>query len=197
MGIPMVGKRHQRQTRSSQVADRFVREIPHRVRSTGSGGRPPAHYQQSFQAQHPEQNNNQHSLGALLSRRTASQGDIHPGRVFSVRQELDSATMGISSLRRSENRRGRALASSGQNSRWKQGEDQMRDVSGVLSRSAMGVLFAQPYFFRNSGRNWRQERTECRRSRQRQTAEVPSGVVSGASGIGSEPFAISGPASRI
>lgn len=40
MGIPMVGKRHHRQTSSSQIADRFGREIPHRIRSTSSGGRP-------------------------------------------------------------------------------------------------------------------------------------------------------------
>jgi len=146
MGIPMVGKRHQRQTSTSEIADWQFWEIPQRICSAGGSGRSSANHQQPIQAQEFIQDDDQHSLGALLSRGTASQGNLYTRCIYSVHKELDPPSMGQLPLGTSENRRGGTLAAGCRDGGRNQGQDQVRDVGPVLSCRSLGVLRATTQF---------------------------------------------------
>jgi hypothetical protein len=173
----MVGRKHQRQTGASQSASRGCQEVPDRIRGARSGRRSSANHKQSLRTQEPAANNNQHALGALLSRGVASQSLIHAGCVHHLRKELDCPTLGQSATRTSQDCRGRALATGDWSGGWDQSQNQVRDVGFVFACRSVGVLWPQSHLFRDTGRNWGQARPEHRRPDQRQTSEIPFGFV--------------------
>src|SRR5258708_24618949 len=79
----------------------------------------------TIQTQEFGKDNNQHSLGALLSRGTASQGTIHSGRISSVFKELDTSPVGQLPAGGSEDSRSGTLAAGNNSGGWDQGQDQM------------------------------------------------------------------------
>jgi hypothetical protein len=150
--------------------------IPDRICGTLSSRRSSANYQQSLRTQEPTANHNQHALGALLPRRTASQSVIHTGCVHNLRKELDSPALGQSATRTGQNCRGRALATGDRSGGWNQSQNQVRDVGFVFARGSVGVLWSQSHLFRHTGGNWGQARPE-HRSYKRQASEIPFGFV--------------------
>src|SRR6266852_467085 len=80
----MVGRRHQRETGASQSPGWGCQEKHDRICGTRCSRRSSANDQQSLRTQEPAANHNQHALGTLLSRGTASQSIIHAGRVHNV-----------------------------------------------------------------------------------------------------------------
>ena len=166
LGLPMVGRRHQRDTGASQSTGWGCQEIPDRICGTLSSGRSSANHQQSLRTQEPAANHNQYALGALLSRGTTSQSTIHTGCVHNLCKELDCPTLGQSATRTSQNCRGRTLATGDRSGGWDQGQDQVRDVGFVFARCPVGVLWRQSHLFTNTGREWRQARPEHRRTDQ-------------------------------
>ena len=175
----MVGRRHQRETGASQSTGWGCQEVPDRICGTLCGRRSSANHKQSLRIQKPAANNNQHALGALLSRGVASQSLIHAGRVHHLREELDCPTLGQSATRTSQDCRGRALATGDWCGGWDQSQNQVRDVGFVFARRSVGVLWPQSHLFRDTGREWGQARPEHRRTDQRQTSEIPFGFVIG------------------
>ena len=180
MGLPMVGRRHQRETDAPQSPGWGCEEIPDRICGTLSSRRSSANHKQSLRTQEPAANHNQHALGALLSRGIASQSLIHTGCVHNLRKELDCSTLGQSTTRTSQNCRSRALATGDRSCGWNQSQNQVCDVGFVFARRSMGVLWPQSHFFRDTGGEWRQARPEHWRTDQRQTPEIPLGFVIGA-----------------
>jgi len=193
----MVGRRHQRETDASQSPGRGCQEIPDRICGTLSSRRSSANHQQSLRTQEPAENHNQHALGALLSRRAASQSIVYTGCVHNLRKELDCPTLGQSTTRTSQNRRGRALATGDRSSRWDQSQNQVRDVGFVFACCLVGVLWPQSYLFRDTGGNWGQARPEHRRPDQRQTSEIPLGFVTGAGQARVGRIGVSGSVARV
>src|SRR5690349_12493215 len=94
MGIPVVGKGHQRKASTSQATDRQFGTVPNRIRSAGGGRCSSANNQQSFQPQESSSDNREHFVGTLLSRRVAAKRDVHARRIQRLCKELDSPTMG-------------------------------------------------------------------------------------------------------
>src|ERR1700688_698307 len=131
MGIPLVGERHQRKASTSQAADRKFGALPNRIRCTSGSGCSSANYKQSFQPQKSSSDNRQHFVGTLLSRRVASQGDVHARRIQRLCKKLDSPTVGQRAAGRNKNRRGGALATGSGSSGWDQSQTQMCDVGFV------------------------------------------------------------------
>src|SRR5260370_14325278 len=125
MGVPLVGKRHHRKTNTSQGAVGMFGTISKRISGMCSSRRSSVNDQQSIQAEEPAENNREYSLGALLSRGVASQGDIHSRFISDVCQELDSATMGKPPFGRNQDHRGGALATSSRSCGPDQSQDQM------------------------------------------------------------------------
>src|SRR5437016_11622700 len=76
LDIPMVGQRHQRETRLPQGSGRQPRAVPDRISGQNRSGRSSVNYQQSIQASQSAKNYHSHSLGTLSFRGTASQGNI-------------------------------------------------------------------------------------------------------------------------
>ncbi len=148
----MVGRRHQREAGASQSTGWGCQEIPDRICGTLSSRRSSANHQQSLRTQEPAANHNQHALGALLSRGTASQSLIHTGCVHNLRKELDCPTLGQSATRTSQNCRGRALATGDRSGGWNQSQNQVCDVGFVFARRSVGVLWPQSHIFRDTGR---------------------------------------------
>src|SRR6266446_8523960 len=74
MGVPLVGRRRQREALTPQATDWGCGNISKRICSVCGSGRSPINHQQRKQAQKPTANHNQYSLGALLSRGIATQG---------------------------------------------------------------------------------------------------------------------------
>jgi len=71
MGIPVVGKRHQRKASTAQAADRQFRTVFNRIRGTSGSGCSSANHQQPFQPQNSSSDNRDHIVGTLLSRGVA------------------------------------------------------------------------------------------------------------------------------
>ena len=128
---------------------------------------------------------------------TTPQGIIHTGRVHNLRKKLDCPTLGQSTTRTSQNRRGRALATGDWGGGWNQSQNQVRDVGFVFARRSVGVLWLQSHLFRHTGRIWRQARPEHRRTDQRQASAIPFGSITGASQAGFSRIGVSGSASCI
>jgi hypothetical protein len=143
LGLPMVGRRHQRETDAPQSPGWGCEEIPDRICGTLSSRRSSANYQQSLRAQEPAANHNQHALGALLSRGVASQSIIHTGRVHNLREKLDCSTLGQSTTRTSQNCRGRALATG----------DRSADGTKAKIKCVMSALFSHAVRWEFCGHN--------------------------------------------
>ena len=170
MGLAVVGRRHRRKTRTPQAADRGCRNIPERIRRTCGSGRSSINHQQSLQSPEPATNNDQHGLGALSARGTAGQGTFHSRLVHHVRQELDRAALGQSSVAGGQDSRGRALATGHPRRRRDQGQNQVRHVSSVLARGPLGILQPQPDLIGNTG--WERWQTGSGRTGQCQASKV-------------------------
>jgi hypothetical protein len=168
----MVGRRHQRETGASQSTGWGCQEIPDRICGTLSSRRSSANHQQSLRTQKFAANHNQHALGALLSRRAASQSIIHTGCVHNLRKEWDCPTLGQSATRTSQDCRGRAVATSDRSGGWDQSQNQVRDVGFVFACRSVGVLWPQSHLFRHTGGNRGQARPEHRRAYKRQASEI-------------------------
>jgi hypothetical protein len=153
MGVPLVGKRHHRKTNTSQGAVGMFGTISKRVSGMCGSRRSSVNNQQSIQAKEPAENNPQYSLGALLSRGTASQRDIHARCVSGVWKNLDSPTMGNPPFGGHQDHRGRTLATSSRSCRRDQSQDQVRYVGCVLACRSLGVLWPQSNFIGNTGWN--------------------------------------------
>lgn len=169
MGLPMVGKGHQRKTGSQERANRHTGGLSRGVERSSRYRSSPINHQQPIQMQNPAKDVHQHSLGALFCRRIASQGNVHAGCLYPVHEELDSSTMGQSAARRSQDSRSGALAALDGSRRRKQVEDQVRDVCLVLTCSPLGVLQPQSNFFWHVSRQRKQAGTEYGSSRERET----------------------------
>src|SRR5947208_246685 len=171
MGIPLVGKRHQRKASTSQATDRKqLGAGPNRIRSASSSGCSSADHQQSFQPQESSSDNGAHFVGTLLSRRVAAKGDVHARRIQRLCKELDTPAVGNCAAGRNKDRRGGALATSSGSGGWDQSQDQMRVVGSVFTRRSLGILWPQSDFVGDSGRKWRKERAKHWRTRQCDTS---------------------------
>jgi len=76
MGLPVVGERHHGKANTSQGAVGMFGTISKRISGMCGSRCSSVNNQQSIQAKEPAENNREYSLGALLSRGTASQRDI-------------------------------------------------------------------------------------------------------------------------
>ena len=152
MGVPLVGKRHQRKASTPQAADRGLTAIRHRISSASGSRRSSPYHQQSFRPKQSSADDRAHSVGALSSRRIAPQGAIHARRIHVLCEQLDSSKVGRHAIGRSQDRRGGTLAASGGSGGWNQGQDQVRYVGPVLSCGSLGVLRSQPHFVGHSSR---------------------------------------------
>src|ERR1044071_1640603 len=150
MGVPMVGKRNHGKTNTSQGAVGRFRTISERISSMRGGGRSSLNDQQSLNPQEPQKNNPEHALGTLSPGGTASQSDIHAGRLSDLCQQLDSSSMGESPLRRDQNYRSGTLATSDGSDGRDQNQAKVRHVGRVLTRRALGVLRPQSNFLRHT-----------------------------------------------
>ena len=170
MGLPVVGKRHQRKAGTSQAADRKFRTVPNRIRSASGSRCSSLNHQQSFQPQEPSADNSEHFVGTLLSRRVASKGDVHAGRIQRLCKELDTSEMGQRAAGRGKNRRGGKLAARSGRDGWDQSQSQVRDVGFVFTRRSLGIVRSQSDLVGDSGRKWGKERSEHWRARQCETS---------------------------
>ncbi len=197
MGIPLVGKRHQRKAGTSQTVDRKLDAILNRICGASGSGRSSANNQQSIQPQESSSDNCEHIVGTLLSRGAARQGDVHARRIHGVCKELDSPALGQLAVGRSKDRRGGAVASSSGFGGWDQSQNQMRNVGFVFSRRSLGDFRSQPHLLGNSSWSWRKERSKHWRSRQRKTSKSAPVLITRASGTWSYETRISGPVARV
>ena len=150
MGLPLVGKEHQRKASTSQVADRKLRAVHIRISGASGSGCSSANHQQSFQPQDTSSNNGERFMGTLLSRRIAAKGDVHARRMQRLCKELDSPTMGKRPAGRNKDRRGGTLATSSGSGGWDQGQTQVRDVGFVFTRCPLGILWPQSHLVGDS-----------------------------------------------
>jgi hypothetical protein len=197
MGIPLVGKRHQRKAGTSQTVDRKLDAILNRICGASGSGRSSANNQQSIQPQESSSDNCEHIVGTLLSRGAARQGDVHARRIHGVCKELDSPALGQLAVGRSKDRRGGAVASSSGFGGWDQRQNQMRNVGFVFSCRSLGDLRSQPHLLGNSSLIWRKERSKHRRSRQRKTSRSAPVLITRVSVAWSYETRISGPVARV
>src|SRR5580658_4043608 len=197
MGIPLVGKRHQRKAGTSQTVDRKLGAILNRICGASGSGCSSANNQRSIQPQESSSDNCEHIVGTLLSRGAARQGDVHARRIHGVCKKLDSPALGRLAVGRSKDRRGGAVAASSGFGGWDQSQNQMRNVGFVLPRRSLGNLWSQPHFVGNSSWSWRKERSEHWRSRQCETPKSTLVLVTGASGTRSDETRVSGPVARV
>src|SRR5258708_24518296 len=196
MGIPVVGRRHEREAVTPKSADCGCGDISKRIcRSCGSG-RSSINGQQWKQAQKPTANHNQYSLGALLSRGIATQGFVHARLLQYVRKELDCAPLGKYAVGPDKDSGSRAVAAVNRGRKWNQGQNQVRDVGFVFSCGSLGVLWPQPDLLRRSGRECRKERTKYRSACKRQSFEAAVKVDGRASVAASDPAQFPRSASR-
>jgi len=197
MGIPVVGRRHQRQALTPQAADWHCGGIPKRLCSASGSGRSSINRQQWVQTQNLTAHHNEHSLGSLFSGGTALEGAVHAGCVQCVRKELDCAALGQCTVRASQDRGGRTVVTGSGCSGWDQGQAQMRDVGPILSRRSLGILWPQSDLFRNTGRNGRKARSEHGRTCQCQAPKVAVQIDGRTSGPGFDQARVPGSASRV
>src|SRR5437762_9280270 len=110
MGVPVVGRRHQREALTPQAADWGCGDISKRICRACGSGCSSINDQQWKQTQKPTANHNQYSLGALLSRGIAAQGFVHARLLQYVRKELDCASLGKYAVGSDQDSRSRAVA---------------------------------------------------------------------------------------
>src|SRR6266700_440607 len=175
MSLPMVGGKHQRKAGPPQTADWGCGNVPQRICSQRGRGRSSTNHQQSDAEQELAKNNNQHSLGALLSRGVAPQRIFNTGCVLSIRKKLDSATLGRSAVSGGQDCRSRTLATWDKDSRRNQSQNQGCHVGFVFSCRSLGLMQPQSDLVGNTGRGWRKEGTQHWRTHQRQAPEVTFG----------------------
>src|SRR5713226_6891522 len=197
MGVPVVGKRHHGEANTSQGAVGMFGAISKRISGMRGGGCSSVNDQQSVQAKEPAESNREYSLGALLSRGVASQGDIHTRCISGVCQKLDSATMGNLPFGEREDYRGGALATSSVSHGRDQGQDQVRYVGRVLACCSLGVLWPQSDFIGNTSWNGGTERAKHWRARQCEASEVSASPFTGRGHARSGATGISRPDSRV
>ena len=175
MGVPMVGKRHQRKTDTSQgcrLGD--LETISDRIGGTRGSRRSSVNDQQSLEQQEPAANHGQHALGALLVERSCLSKQISTQDAYLIyAKNWILPRWGKLPSRRNQDRRGGALATSDRSGGWDQSQDQVRDVGFVFARRSVGVLWPQSDLFRNTGWSWGQERSEHWRTDQCETSEDP------------------------
>jgi len=148
MGIPVVGRRHQREALTPQAADWGCGDISKRICRACGSGRSSINDQHWKQAQKPTANHNQYSLGALLSRGIATQGFVHARLLQYVRKELDCAPLGKYAVGPDQDSRGRAVAAGNRSRKWNPGQNQVCDVGFVFPCGSLGVLWPQPDLLR-------------------------------------------------
>ena len=197
MGIPLVGRRRQRETLTPQAADWGCGNISKRICGVCGSGRSSINHQQWKQVQKPTANHNQYSLGALLSRGIATQGFVHARLLQYVRKELDCAPLGKYAVGPDQDSGSRAVAAGNRGRKWNQGQNQVRDVGFVFPCGSLGVLWPQPDLLRHSGRKWRKERTKYGSACQCQAPKVAVEIDGRASGAGSDRARVPGSASRV
>src|SRR6266852_4581096 len=197
MGIPLVGERHQRKGSTSQATDRQFGAVPNRICSASGSGCSSADHQQSFQPQESSSDNREHFMGALLSRRVATKGDVHARRIRFLCEELDTPAVGNRAAGRNKDRRGGALATSSGGGGWDQSQAQMRDVGFVFTRRPLGILWSQSDLIGNSSRKWRKERSKYWRARQCETSRSAPVLVTRTSETWSDEIRISRPVARV
>jgi len=193
MGIPLVGKGHQRKVCTPQAADRKFGAVSNRIGGASGSGCSSAHHQQSFQPQESSSDNREYFVGTLLSRRVAAKRDVHARRIQCLCKELDSPTMGQRAAGRNEDRRGGTLATSSGSGGWDQGQAQMCDVGFVFPRRPLGILWSQSNLVGDSGRKRRKERSKHWRARQCETSRSAPVLVTRASETQSDKIRISRP----
>jgi len=197
MGVPVVGRRHQREALTPQAADWGCGGIPKRICGARGSGRSSINHQQWMRAQKSTANHNQYSLGALFSRGTASQGVVHARRLLYVRKELDCAPLGKYAVGPDQDSRSRAVAAGNRGRKWNPGQNQVCDVGFVFPCGSLGVLWPQPDLLRHSGRKWRKERAKYGSSCQFQAPKVAVEIDRSASSAGSDRARVPRSASRV
>src|SRR5260370_8860445 len=118
MGITGVGRRKKREAITQQTGDWGCGDISKRICRVCGSGRSPTNHQQWEQAQKPTANDNQYSLGALLSRGIATQGFVHARRLQYVRKELDCAPLGKYAVGPAQDSRSPAVAAGNRDRKW-------------------------------------------------------------------------------
>src|SRR6516162_4023844 len=197
MGIPVVGRRHQRQALTPQAANWHCGGISKRICSASGSGLSSTNRQQWVQTQKLTANHNEHSLGTLFSGGTAPQGSVHAGCVQCVREELDSCALGQCTVGASQDRGGRTVVTGIGCSGWDQGQAQVRDVVPILPRRSLGILWPQSDLYRDTSWNGWQARPEHRCPCQCQASEVAIEIEGRTSGPGFDQARVPGSASRV
>src|SRR6266513_2050281 len=197
MGVPVVGRRHQREALTPQAADWGCGDISKRICRACGSGRSSINDQQWKQAQKPTANHNQYSLGALFSRGIAAQGFVHARLLQYVRKELDCAPLGKDAVGPDQDSRSRAVAAGNRGRRWNPSQNQVCDVGFVFPCGSLGVLWPQPDLLRHSGRKWRKERAKYGSSCQFQTPKVAVEIDRRTSSAGSDRARVPRSASRV
>jgi hypothetical protein len=197
MGIPLVGKGHQRKACTPQAADRKFGAVSNRIGGTSGSGCSSADHQQSFQPQESSSDNREHFMGTLLPRRVAAKGDVHARRIQRLCKELDTPAVGNCAAGRNKDRRGGTLATSSGSGGWDQGQTQMRDVGFVFTRCPLGILWSQSNLVGDSGRKWRKERSKHWRARQCETSRSTPVLVTRTSQTWPDEIRISRPVARV
>ena len=174
MGLPLVGKRHQRKTNTSQTAGRRFGEISKRVGSAVGSGRSSVNHQQPIATAEPTAEPRSTLFGSTTSARNCLPRRYpRKTHTVSVRKELDSPTVGQFPPRRNQDRRGGTLATRSGRGRWNQSQDQVRDVGFVFTCRSLGILRPQSDFIGNTSRNWGKERSKHWRTRQCEASARP------------------------
>src|SRR6516165_8864264 len=197
MGIPVVGRRHQRQALTPQAANWHCGGISKRICSASGSGLSSTNRQQWVQTQKLTANHNEHSLGTLFSGGTAPQGSVHAGCVQCVREELDSCALGQCTVGASQDRGGRTVVTGSGCSGWDQGQAQVRDVGSILPRRSLGILWPQSDLYGDTRWNGWQARPEHRCPCQCQASEVAVEIDGRTSGPGFDQARVPGSASRV
>src|SRR5258708_32535764 len=135
MGIPVVGRRHQREALTPQATDWGSGRISKRICGVCGSGRSPINHQQWKQAQKPTANHNQYSLGALLSRGIATQGFVHARLLQYVRKELDCAPLGKYAVGPDQNSGSREVAAGNRGRKWNPGQNLKCVMSALFSHA--------------------------------------------------------------
>src|SRR5260370_21518131 len=193
MGIPVVGRRHQREALTPQATDWGSGRISKRICGVCGSGRSPINHQQWKQAQKPTANHNQYSLVAVLSRGIATQGFVHARLLQYVRKELDCDPLGKYAGGPDQNSRSRAVAAGNRGRKWNPGQNQVRDVGLVFPCGSLGVLWPQPDLLRHSGWKWRKERAKYRSSGQFKPPKVAAAIARMACGARSDSARVPSP----
>src|SRR5438034_7932393 len=150
MGVPVVGRRHQREALTPQAADWGCGDISKRICRACGSGCSSINDQQWKQTQKPTANHNQYSLGALLSRGIAAQGFVHARLLQYVRKELDCASLGKYAVGSDQDSRSRAVAAGNRGRRWNPSQNQVCDVVFFLPFVSIVDIWTLPVIIRIS-----------------------------------------------